>query len=385
MKKACIITYYRYPNGDAGSVRQHSFAKILIALGYEVYVIGMGSYTGNQILKYDNVSYTSFRNAGSSIVCKFHNFLGYSCKLRRFLNAHGKFDLLLVIDLPLAAMKGAEKYAKENECILIHDSVEWYSPEEFRLKWFSPEYFRKDLKNRFFFKKPWRIIGISTFLSDHYRNKGLKTIRIPVILDISNSELKKECPTDKTLIMYAGNPLAKDYFDQIIGAIETIDKEIREKIELQIYGISDSQFQKSFSISNQRWIELKKTVHCMGRVPRETVMDALSKAHYTILIRDPDKRYAKAGFPTKIPESLSTGTPVICNLSSDLGLYLQDEENAIIVRGQSPESIKAALERAVLIPEDKRTEMQKSAFETAKRFFDYNIYTSELGDFINGQ
>ena len=68
-------------------------------------------------------------------------------------------------------------------------------------------------------------------------------------------------------------------------------------------------------------------IRCMGRVPRPVVLQTLQETDFTVLIRDASLRYAKAGFPTKVVESLMSGTPVICNLSSDLDEYLVDGEN----------------------------------------------------------
>ena len=65
-KNALIISSYNYPEGDAGSVRQHVFAKMLEDLGYDVFVIGYGKYTGAQVLQHDGVRYTSMRpNTGN--------------------------------------------------------------------------------------------------------------------------------------------------------------------------------------------------------------------------------------------------------------------------------------------------------------------------------
>jgi hypothetical protein len=72
----------------------------------------------------------------------------------------------------------------------------------------------------------------------------------------------------------------------------------------------------------------------MGRIPRPQVLEELSKADFTVLMRSEEQRYAKAGFPTKFVESLATATPVIANSTSDLGMYLKDGENGYVVKGR---------------------------------------------------
>ena len=45
MNKAVIVTENSYPEGDAGAVRQHALAKLLLDMNYDVLVIGYGSPT----------------------------------------------------------------------------------------------------------------------------------------------------------------------------------------------------------------------------------------------------------------------------------------------------------------------------------------------------
>jgi glycosyltransferase involved in cell wall biosynthesis len=89
-------------------------------------------------------------------------------------------------------------------------------------------------------------------------------------------------------------------------------------------------------------------------------------------------RYAKAGFPTKIVESLSCGTPPVCNLSSDLAMYLTHGENAVLADGHAPEQIKIALESAIQTSPEERKKLRRNARETAEKCFDYRQYVSEI-------
>ena len=57
MNKAVIVTENSYPEGDAGAVRQHALAKLLLDMNYDVLVIGYGSPTKGNINVYDGVIY----------------------------------------------------------------------------------------------------------------------------------------------------------------------------------------------------------------------------------------------------------------------------------------------------------------------------------------
>jgi glycosyltransferase involved in cell wall biosynthesis len=101
-----------------------------------------------------------------------------------------------------------------------------------------------------------------------------------------------------------------------------------------------------------------------------------------MLIRNPEERYAKAGFPSKVVESLANSTPVLCNLSSDLGLYLRDGENAILASDHTPQAVALAMERAAGLSFEERKGMCEAAHNTAKVKFDYRQYQDALASLL---
>ena len=114
---------------------------------------------------------------------------------------------------------------------------------------------------------------------------------------------------------------------------------------------------------------LEDLLHVFGRVPRAQVLDALKSTDFTNLMRSPEQRYARAGFPTKVVESLSNSTPVICNLTSDLGRYLRDGENSLLVEDCTPEALARVLAKAVALTQEQRAAMQARALASAEADF----------------
>jgi glycosyltransferase involved in cell wall biosynthesis len=62
------------------------------------------------------------------------------------------------------------------------------------------------------------------------------------------------------------------------------------------------------------------------------------KASDFMLVFRPNLRFSNAGFPSKIPESLSLGTPIICNVFSDIKLYLTDGKDSFIIEDSGQNS-----------------------------------------------
>ena len=155
------------------------------------------------------------------------------------------------------------------------------------------------------------------------------------------------------------------------------------KLELRLIGVTKDQLIKQCEVPVESINAMGDSLHCLGKVPREKVLDNLKEADFTILLRPEDARYAKAGFPTKVTESLASATPVICNLTSDLGMYIKDMENGIIVEGCSGNDVKEAVEKAIKLDFSVWEKICCNARNTAEEFFDYRSFVDKLNSILD--
>lgn len=382
MKNVLLITTDKYPNGDAGSVRQYSFAKLYKDLGYEVTVVGLGNCTNYQLVTSDAISYISLRSAQNTLTARVKNYVGFKSRLKRFLSNYGNCEYIHVVNIPVNALFYIKKYAQKHNIKLIHDSVEWYSPEQFKNGRFSLQYIIKDKYNTKWIDKQFSVIAISSFLEKHFKSRGINTVRIPVIMDISAMPCEKRTDKDKTVFLYAGSPGKKDYLAEIIKGFSLLPQELLTRVELQLLGISKEQLATLCGVEDSAVEYMGNSLVCLGRVPREEVMNRLAAADFTVLLRSETQRYAKAGFPTKAVESLSTATPIITNLTSDLGLYLKDGYNSIIVSDCLPTAFSKAVEKATTLTASEKNQMYSNARKTAEEHFDYKLYGKTLEKII---
>uniref|UniRef100_UPI003F81617C hypothetical protein n=1 Tax=Catenibacterium faecis TaxID=2764323 RepID=UPI003F81617C len=213
MKKAIIITENNYPEGDAGAVRQHAFAKMLSEMDYDVLVIGYGKPTKGNVEFYDGIKYISFRENSNNKAFRIWNRMMFGNKFYKYIiKNYLELDLLFVVDLMPNAFKKIIKLKKRYNCTLIHDSVEWYSKEEFKFGKYDIAHKRKDFTNTKVINENWNVIAISTYLKKHFQKLANKTIRIPVIMDIKKIDFRmKVKPNDKIVFSYAGGPGKKDF------------------------------------------------------------------------------------------------------------------------------------------------------------------------------
>ncbi len=375
-KNILILSTNKFPNGDAGSVRQYTFSKLFKRIGWEPFIIGMGDSTNFIKKEYNSINYISFRSEHNHIFSRLMALITYKKRLKLFLNENKDvFSRILVIDIPFSSLFFIKRFAKKNKIPIYHDSVEWYSPEQFKLSKLSINYLLKELYNTYWIDNSFNIIAISKYLEDHFNNKGCKSVRIPAILDVKNMSFNKHTNSEKLTMVYAGSPGKKDYLKDVIEGIYKIDEVLRGKLEFRIIGITRDQVKNLCGVDEEILQSLNNIIVYKDRVKREEVLKNLEEADFTVLIRSPYQRYAKAGFPTKVVESLASGTPVICNLTSDLVDYIKDGENGIIVEECSAEAISISIKRALTITFEHRKMMYKNARKCAEESFDYTLYT----------
>jgi glycosyltransferase involved in cell wall biosynthesis len=135
----------------------------------------------------------------------------------------------------------------------------------------------------------------------------------------------------------------------VLDAIALIPKANRKALRLVIVGSDRSQLADNPDVGAARLEQLGDVIDARGYVCREEVLRLLQDADFSVLIR-PTGGYADAGFPTKVPESLAAGCPVLGNITSDLGTYLIDGQNAVVcsVASGSSEVSVVAVRQAIL-------------------------------------
>lgn len=386
MKRAVIFTGNQYPDGDAGALRQHVIAKMLIELGYAVFIYGMGNSTGLNVNQYENVSYISMRSEKTRISRRIIDRLTWGGRaFNDMTNRFDRVDVILLVDDNPGLMNKIVKYKHKNNTNIIIDCVEWYSPEEFKTGKKSIRYLMKNYINSKAIDKEWNVIAISTYLYNWFYGRANRVSRIPVVFD-TNTMTPSKAPNNQFIqFVYAGSPVKKDYLNELIKGFALLRKQDKEKIELHVIGVTTEQLINQCDVDRMDIQSLGESLKVHGRVSHEEAVEWVSKANYTLLLRNSDLRYAKAGFPTKIVESLKYGTPPMCNLSSDLSEYLNDLKNALIIKDCTAESVKEAAEKAISIGSDEYAKMRKNARETAIDKFDYHKYIKTLGFLLEEQ
>ncbi len=376
------ITMGQYPSNDAASQRLHLLLSMLAEKGHEVEVVSRNRKTACGeigIIRYES-SYSSPKGKIGIIRDVFISFPNFvKKKVVTF-----KPNVILLFSSPSSVAYWLLKKRKAIDFRIIQNSVEWYSKEEYRFPYFSYDYLKKQFWMRHLLPKRFDIIAISQYLERYFIGCGNRCIRIPSVCEIEAINYNFDKMHEKLTISYAGTPGKKDRFREIILALHQLEKDELHKLQLCIIGATKEQIASNAQIPIEMINELGESIKFFGRIAREEVYKHLAESDFTILIRPERARYAMAGFPTKVPESLAAVTPVVCNLTSDLGLYLNDE-NAIIVREDSTEAVLVALRKIIALDQETLYLMKKNARKTAELVFDYRLYSDILNKFVRGE
>ncbi len=327
-KKFLYVGGFELPDRNAAAHRVIGIAKAIRELGHEVY-----------FLNYTSAVIESSWNTYFGFECYDNPKQGLAKQITDISDAlmiirEKKIDSVIMYNYPAIAMSRLLKWCKKSSIKCYADATEWYVTEGKSLYSIIKTWDSETRMKKLHFKTDG-VIAISEYLYQYYKDK-VPTVKIPPIVDIQddkwNGNLQKD--PNRCVFVYAGSPSAqKEYLDKIVDAVE----KTTFPALLQIIGITKEQYEAMY----QTTYTGTKT-EFLGRVDHARVIMLVKKANWSVIIRE-NNQVVKAGFPTKLVESISCGTPVIANQFSNIEEYL-DDSNSILC---DMDSIEIAVNEAI--------------------------------------
>ena len=367
-KLALYIGPFTYPDGGAAARRISGNLNALRDSGYEVEVID--GQEKNSVVLHNNINVISLaerpRN-DDSLFRKVYKYLMIGRTTLKYIeNMDVKPNKIIIYSGYSPYLLRLLPFCKKNNIAVFFDCVEWYEPKNKLEYLFKPYYWNIELAMRYLIPKCSGVISISSFLDKYYLAKGCRSLFIPPTVDTSLlckiKNVDESFTRDKIKLVYSGSPGAhKDNLDKII---EVVCKH-HDKFELHIAGIS--------STSNAN-------IFYHGYLAHSDSLKLVAKSHFSVLLR-PDNKVSKAGFSTKVVESLSLGTPVVANDTGDLSQYIINGKTGYIFDGLGLELTLLKLFDEYNI--DKYKAMTKHCLNLSEQNFDYRNYSKNLSDFMS--
>lgn len=375
-KRVLFISSFCLPEGDAGATRLLMLARALRMEGCDVELCGMGDATC-----FDDFTIHTLNPGRHNKVLNWLSWRTMGIRAASFVRKNlKKFDAIVASFLPSGAVEKIKQLCSECDVVLSVDCTEWFESSQFPKGERDRGYLDHERLLTRTIDESVKVIAISDCLKNHFEQMECSVLRVPAVLDVEelSAGIQNEVCDHGLKVMYAGSPGKKDSLDIVLGAICELSADERSMISLDLYGLDERDARMLLPVG----VSLPTCVHAHGRVSRAEVVKALRKSDFTILMRDPSKRFAQAGMPTKITESLGSGVPVIANLTSDLGKYLVDGVNAFIVDRFAADALACVLRKALVTTHEDRLSMREAARASAEDALDYRVYAHDLRAFV---
>ena len=368
-----------FPLGEASSIRAINLARMIVAAGYSLYIIAdsKGTDCNDVPCEYECVadkakSFSQRNSIAKESVKRIKNYCDNHPVDAILMNArYDRFDSVL-------------NFCKKKKIPLYIESCEWYHYGNFKLKFLDYRFWLNQKMIMLGFRRIDGFISISRLLDEHNKRWGGKSVRVPTIMDVDQIVYRtKAIKRDKIEFVYSGNPgVSKELLAPMISILAN-NREIKEKVVFHIYGVNRSQVLKNKKVNVQMLRSAGDSLIIHGRVSQEEIGSIVMNADFQLFIR-PDRKSSNAGFPTKLGESMAVGTPVISNLTGDIGLYLNDGYNGYIVEGNTPQELERTITNILSLNQEEYESLRNNARMTAEQYFDYHKYIDYIANLFGG-
>jgi glycosyltransferase involved in cell wall biosynthesis len=400
--KIAYVGMFGFPDGDAGTVHVLGVAKALRELGNEVVFFSNMKSAQNipaktRIEHYDGIStYEEFKYRPLE-----HSGIGIWGRLRRQASITTGYSVFQRLKIEESKEPVDALIAYQAQSLLFYRMLHWCTSRKIPLicdvvEWFDRNHYAKggrygyhalnsELNMRKLYFLSDGVLTISKYLENYYSSHGLPTLRVPNLIDILDEKwsLDRTSPakhaSKRLRLAFVGSAGKKDL---LVNAIRGLSLVGAKECEIVVVGPSPEELRANLGPDSKLIGTLSGSLNFIGRLPHREALRQLAQADFSILLR-PNAQFANAGFPTKLVESLAMGIPVICNPTGDIGLYVRDGYEGIVIQDASPEAFAYGVRRALSMSLDDRLAMRQQARKTAELSFDYRNWVAILGKFID--
>jgi len=396
MKNLIYTGAFRFPDKDAASQRVLGIAKVLKQININTIFCGWENSPKKEDLdkdglyRYEGFEYYSQNELdlkSKNIFQKVYRFLVLGSKTINWLKRNLKnyeVEYVIIYNANSYFIYRMLLLSKKFKFKLICDCTEWQEGDHLPGGKFGIVNWDNNVRMKLIYPKIKNIIVISSYLEMYLQKKGCNTIIVPPLIDFSQNKWKnlsnnnKLQSLSKTIkLIYAGNPGKKDILESIFEALAVINKDFIQ-IEFQVLGIEKELFNSQIFSGSE---EIPNYIICMGSVPQSEVPKYYQQCDFSILLRE-NKRYANAGFPTKLVESLASGTPIITNKTSDIQRYIINGENGFLLNDIKEQTLLKGFEKILSLSKYDISIMSESAKKSSLQSFNTNSFSHLLEDYL---
>ena len=362
------------PVRDAASIRVYNIGYAIKQSGHSVDYLCLESY-GSEPTAWGDSSYHYVFLKEPSSTEKMHELLFGSRALAKLkeLCQEKRYDAVILYNTTSFIENEIIKYCRREHIRVYADVTEWYEVRTPKSKKDLFPYVNALSVDRRIRKLDQRldgVIAISRYLYDYYSKLGVNVIRIPPIFHYERHFLDTD--GDCKTILYAGSPaVGKDEIGILIDAVKAVN---RESVMLKLVFVGVNRPEDADALE-------KYGISFRPRCNTDQVIEYVRSSDFTVLFRQ-EKRFAKAGYSTKVAESLFNGVPVLCNEIGGTDTDIENMKNGIKIKGLSMDDVYAGLQQMARLNREEGAELRRNSREIGDRLFNAAHYVELLDTFI---
>lgn len=374
-KWVLYIGGFDMPDNNAAAQRVTANAKAFRDLGYNTFFIGFSKrHSTNNIREYEGFSYINLPYPQN-----VKQWFIYLTSIKTYLTYINRSpNLVIAYNFPAIALNNLRNYTSKRGIPIVADCTEWEDNEGhllFKLIKGFDTWYRMTIVH----PKLNGMITISSFLYSYYKGKMDNVIKVPPLVDLEmkkweNAQTGTSTNANHNIsIIYAGSPARgnKDRLDIILNALSKIKAEGITCFTFTIIGIAENQYINVFKLSTPS--NLIENVIFKGRLTHNDTLNEIKKAHFSLFLRENNLKN-NAGFPTKLVESISCGTPVLSNSTSNIKDYIIPNKNGYLIDISTEFKLISCLKYAIQLCMDEIKQMKLFCI-SSKTFYYKNFIT----------
>jgi len=201
---------------------------------------------------------------------------------------------------------------------------------------------------------------------------------MPITVDMHQFQKIKERNAKVIKLFYGGSFGDKDGILYLLQAFEVVCKEFPD-IEFVLTG-KPPKAGMQVVLDHINRSEVKNKIKYLGYLSDDEYYKTMNSCDIFCATRI-NSKYANAGFPFKLGEMLATGKPVLTSDVGDVGTYLKNKVNAIIV---TPESVTEIVEGLAFLLKhpDEAGAIGSKGWAVADKYFNAEKRVVELKEFM---
>lgn len=355
LKKTIIyVGGFELPDKNGAAQRVIANGKIFRSLGYDVVFCGVakGIDTNSNILetKTSHFGFTCFSTEYPTSKKMWLETISSSESIEYLVQQcyQGQVAAVICYNHPALAQWRIRRLCRKYNIKYLADVTEWYESSGGGVIFGFIKWLDTSLRMRVMHRIVDALITTSSIITEFYaRTKKFPIVELPTLYDkesISLNRSEERLDSNISRWIYAGSPFnaarldrkrenIKDRLDAVVILAARLNSEAMP-VELRIYGVTKDDYLKAFPEHLSILTQNIDQILFFGNRPHKEILQQLQQSDFSIFFRK-KSRLTEAGFPSKLAESISCGTPVITNYLGNLesykskvsGLFLVDFSN----------------------------------------------------------